>query len=279
MAHEHALIQVEEFAEQADSFLLIDCRGKADFKRGRIPGAVNLPANELQDPDSERGALLPLSVLAEKIAAAGISSDSRLVLYDDSGLVPSSRLFWVLGMLGKTDATLLDGGGLAWIQSGKKFDTSNPEESASVNKAELSAAEPINIDQETVKSVLAEQRDVYAAIDDQNTVIVDTRTEQEYSGHQITADKNGHIPGAVHINWENNIRDLFDPRFRGLEELREMYRQKGVVPEKKIIVYCRSGSRSTHSFFTLKMLGFPEVRNYSGSWLEWGNDPETPIST
>ncbi|GAB6090480.1 sulfurtransferase [Spirochaeta dissipatitropha] len=279
MIHGHALIQVEELAEQVDAFLLIDCRGKADFKRGRIPGAVNLPANELQDPDSERGALLPLSELAEKIASAGIRADSRLVLYDDSGLVPSSRLFWVLGMLGKTDALLLDGGGLSWIQSGKKFDTSHPEESASVNESELSETERMRIDPETVKSVLAEQADVYAAIDDQDTVIIDTRTELEYSGQQITADRNGHIPGAVHINWENNIRDLFDPRFRSHEELREMYRQRGVVPEKHVIVYCRSGSRSTHTFFTLKMLGFTNVRNYAGSWLEWGNDPETPIST
>ncbi|MCG8477904.1 MAG: hypothetical protein MI724_02325, partial [Spirochaetales bacterium] len=107
--------------------------------------------------------------------------------------------------------------------------------------------------------------------------IVDARTVEEFEGRTQTAARDGHIPGAVHVDWQNHINDLFDPTFRDLAELSRLYEERGVTKDKHILVYCRSGSRSSHSYFTLRLLGYETVSNYAGSWLEWGNDRDTPI--
>ncbi|AFG38063.1 sulfurtransferase [Spirochaeta africana] len=261
------LVSVQQLAAAGRQVMIVDCRGASDYRQGHIPGAVNLPANELQDPESERGSLRPLSRLAELIAGAGIPPRGDLVLYDDSGLVPSARLFWVLEMLGRRDVRLLNGGSIAWNQAGL------PQESE-VIQAEPSGKLPVPAG---VPPQLALQADVYAAIEDPATRLVDARSEAEYTGKLETAARNGHIPGAVHINWEDHIVDLFNPMFKPLDELSELYARHGITPDSPVIVYCRSGSRSTHSYFTLRLLGYQDVRNYAGSWLEWGNDPAAPV--
>lgn len=261
------LIESQELYEQLgrSGLTIVDCRGGIDYGNGHIPGAVSLPANALQDPQSERGSLLPIEEIACKIADVGINNHDTLVLYDDSGLVPSARLFWVLEMLGRSNVKLLNGGIPGW--TGRKYPL----------EKEAPAVQPADFRYELNPSVLSDRDKVLQALDSQNTAIVDARTPGEYSGATETAARNGHIPGAVHINWENHIRDLFDPTFRPLDELRNLYESQGVTPDKNVIVYCRSGARSSSSYFVLRLLGFEHVSNYAGSWLEWGNDPSVPI--
>lgn len=249
--------------------LVIDCRGESDYAKGHVPGAVNLPAGRLQDPLSERGALLPWPELAQRLARVGIGAEGPVVLYDDSGLVPSARLFWILECFGRGQVQLLDGGIPGWQSAGFELESrENPG----------TAVPPLTVPV-AVPDALALKSHIEEALEDPNTVIVDARSEAEYRGVLPTAKRNGHIPGAVHCNWEEHIRDLFDPTFRPLEELRERYRGLGLSPENQVIVYCRSGARSSHSYVTLRMLGYTRVRNYAGSWLEWGNDPHTPVES
>ncbi len=275
MSEPHLLIEVNQLYEDMrdSSIHIVECRGAADFAQGHIPGAVNLPANLLQDPDSETGALLPPNGLTERFTAAGIGNHGRLVFYDDSGLVPSARLFWALELFGRRDMQLLNGGIIAWQKAGLPLEEGMPRP----RSAETFSLQYIPDTAENPGSPLATKQDIYSALEHQNTVLIDARTPAEYSGRMETAARNGHIPGAVHINWEEHILDLFDPTFRPLEELRELYAGRGVTTDKPVIVYCRSGSRSTHSYFTLRLLGYRNVRNYAGSWLEWGNDPNTPV--
>jgi len=245
--------------------MLLDLRGEAEYKEGHIPGAFNFPVNLVQDPASERGALLPVETLSERFTQAGIGNQRPLVLYDGSGLVPSAKLLWVLERLGRSNVSVLNGGFIAWTKAGLATETT-PH-----------TATPVPFTAHPTETVLAHKHQVLKAIGRDDVVLVDARTADEYAGTLPTAARNGHIPGARNINWESHINDLFDPTLKSLESLRSLYHEQGVTPDKEVIVYCRSGARSSHSYFVLRLLGYERVRNYSGSWLEWGNDPDTPI--
>lgn len=245
--------------------MLIDLRGEVEYKEGHIPGAVSFPINRVQDPNSERGALLPVETLYEHFTQAGIGTERPLILYDGSGLVPSAKLFWILEMLGRSKVGILNGGFVAWTTAGFATETT-PR-----------TAPPVPFIGHPTDAVLAQKHQVLAALDRDDVAIVDARTADEYAGLLPTAARNGHIPGARNINWETHIRDLFDPTLKPIETLRSLYHAHSVTPDKEVIVYCRSGARSSHSYFVLRLLGYEHVRNYSGSWLEWGNDPDTPI--
>lgn len=255
---------------------LIDCRGASEYNRGHIPGAINIPNTLIQDPESERGSLLPFAVMRKNLHHAGVNllSDEPLLLYDDSGLVPSARLFWVLEVLGRNKVQLLDGGFISWLK-GKYPITKDPFIPNPIEPQGHGGSDDTN--GHCDRLIFATKEDVLATFHDPDGVIVDARSIEEYRGMKITAERNGHIPGAVHLNWEEHIRGLFDPVFKDQNVLKQLYYDQGVTRDKKVIVYCRSGARSSHSYFTLRMLGFTRVSNYSASWLEWGNEPDTPI--
>lgn len=255
----------EAHARPEQDSMLIDLRGEAEYKEGHIPGAINFPINRVQDPSSERGALLPVETLYEHFTQAGIGTERPLILYDGSGLVPSAKLFWILEMLGRSKVGILNGGFVAWTKAGLATETT-PR-----------TAPPVPFIGRPTESTLAQKHQVLAAIGRDDVAIVDARTADEYAGLLPTAARNGHIPGARNINWETHIHDLFDPTLKPIETLRSLYHAHSVTPDKEVIVYCRSGARSSHSYFVLRLLGYEHVRNYSGSWLEWGNDPDTPI--
>jgi len=261
------LIEVDELRDRRarSDYLILDLRAPDEYAHGHIPGAVNFPVGRILDPESERGELLPSETLAAHLGDAGVDGERPVVLYDDSGLVPSTRLFWVLSMLGFENARVLNGGFTAWCSS------SHPTETT------LNQPERRTFTVSSNPSVLASKSEVLSALENNEFAIVDARAPEEFAGRLPTAARDGHIPGAKNVNWENHILDLFNPTIRTLSELRAIYREQGVTPDKTVIVYCRSGSRSTHSYFVLRLLGYPKVRNYAGSWLEWGNDPDTPV--
>jgi len=245
--------------------ILIDTRGEADYQKGHIPGAVNIPGNALQDPLSPRGQLKSLEDIEKILGAAGVSPQDWVVAYDDSGLVPSSRLFWVLDQLGHQNKSLLNGGFTHWLGQDGLIE----KESCALPEVPYAGKRD--------RTPLITTEELIAALDKDDHQIIDTRSREEYEGLLETAQRNGHIPGAIHINWEDNIESLFDPRIRHRELLLRFYREKGIDPARKTVVYCRSGARSSMSYFTLRYLGYSPVLNYSGSWLEWGNRQDTPI--
>lgn len=245
--------------------ILVDLRGEAAYLKGHLPGAIHLPADALNDPESPRSALWPAEALRRNLQNAGIGDEGLVVAYDDSGLVPSARLYWILRYLGRGNVAVMDGGFVGWKDAGFPVST----EVALRPAGGLSSA--------PVEEFLARREDLLAALEATETVIVDARTPEEYAGRSETALREGHIPGAVNINWEQHIVDVMDPRLRPLDELRALYEGHGVTPEKQVITYCRSGARSSHTFFVLSLLGYPRVRNYAASWLEWGNEPDLPV--
>jgi thiosulfate/3-mercaptopyruvate sulfurtransferase len=263
-------------------FTVVDTRGPNEYKAGHIPGAVNLPSGSLYDPQTPSSDLLPPELVEQRVAEAGIDADSHLIFYDDSGLVPSARVFWALENYGRDNMSLLDGGFLGWMTRKLPVERANDgngnEDGADGTAPSTRAAgKPFRASREG--HAYATRDDVLAAIEDPDTVIIDTRTEEEYRGRTATHQRNGHIPGAKNVDWQNHIVDLFDPTLKSPDELRKLYREIGLDESKRAIVYCRTGSRSSHTYFVLRYLGFTNVRNYKRSWMEWNVDESVPVES
>ncbi|TVQ21543.1 MAG: sulfurtransferase [Spirochaetaceae bacterium] len=249
----------------AQGLVVVDTRGEGEYAKAHVPGALSFPVTRLSDPESDRSELLPVDAIADALGRAGIPDAGTLVLYDDSGLVPSARVFWALEHLGRSDMALLNGGFTAWRAAGYPVETGAPVASATRFTAAV------------VPERRAWKDDVLALMRRDGVRIVDARSADEYAGRSSTAAREGHIPTAVHVNWEQHIAGLLDPTFKPIDELRSLYADAGVTPDNRVITYCRSGARSSHSYFVLRMLGYEHVANYVDSWLEWGNDPDVPI--
>ncbi len=116
---------------------------------------------------------------------------------------------------------------------------------------------------------------VTASLEKPSAVIIDARSPEEYAGATVRNKKDGHVPGAVNIEWRNNLKE--DGTFKSARELRRLYEQVGITPKKEIITYCQSGGRAAHTLFALRLIGFDKSRNYYGSWQEWGNQEDTPV--
>jgi thiosulfate/3-mercaptopyruvate sulfurtransferase len=126
-----------------------------------------------------------------------------------------------------------------------------------------------------VAETLATWKEVRAALGRRDAVILDTRTEEEYSGTTVRARRGGAIPGAVHIEWTRNLSPCGE--FKDAAELKRMYRDAGVTPDREVITYCQGGYRAAHSYLALRLLGYPRVRSYVGSWKEWGDREDLPV--
>jgi thiosulfate/3-mercaptopyruvate sulfurtransferase len=168
---------------------------------------------------------------------------------------------------------LLDGGRQKWIEEGRELTTDPP----AVTSAAYTA-------KERDESIRARRDDVLAKLGASGVALVDVRSPQEYSGELAAppgyehegATRTGHIPGAQSVPWATAVRD--DGTFKDADELRELYAGRGVTPEKEVLAYCRIGERSAHTWFVLReLLGYADVKNYDGSWTEWGNLVDVPI--
>src|SRR5918992_6169348 len=240
------------------------------YDEGHIPGAVKLHwRDDLQDP-VERD-LVDKDAFEQLMGRLGIANDSTLVLYGDRNNWFAAYAYWYLKIYGHQDVRILDGGRQKWIDEGRELTTDVPQ----VTRASYSARDR----DETIRA----RRDaVLGSIG--RDALVDVRSPQEYSGELIAppgyeqegAQRAGHIPTAQSIPWAQAVRD--DGTFKAAEELRELYGAKGVTPDKTVTAYCRIGERSAHTWFVLReLLGYEDVRNYDGSWTEWGNLVDVPI--
>jgi thiosulfate/3-mercaptopyruvate sulfurtransferase len=255
---------LEEHREEA-GLLVVDTRGPQEFESAHVPGAVSLPSVHLFDSSTVGSDLLPVDELERRLGAAGIDNETKLVLYDDSGLVPSARVFWVLENLGRGNMALLNGGFMGWASRGFPVESGTRE------------PDPVQFRATASRAALATREDVLDAVEREDALIIDTRSPEEYAGTKGEHQRNGHIPGAVNIEWQHHIKDLFDPTFVSEPELRSLYEAVGAHESDEVITYCRTASRSSHTYFVLRMLGFERVRNYSGSWTEWNVDESLPI--
>ena len=275
-AHPERLVTTEWLAEHLDDPQVVVAESDEDvllYETGHIPGAVKIDwHNDLNDPvvrdyvDSEG--------FAELMGSRGITRDHTVVFYGDNFNWWAAYALWVSTLFGHRDVRLLDGGRQKWIAEGRPLTT-----------------EPAKRDRVTYPVVERDDSLIRAFKDEvlahirTGAPLVDVRSPQEYSGEllhmpdypQEGAIRGGHIPGARNVPWKKAAND--DGTFRPVEELRELYlSQLGLGPSDNVIAYCRIGERSSHTWFVLThLLGFEKVRNYDGSWVEWGNAVRVPI--
>jgi thiosulfate/3-mercaptopyruvate sulfurtransferase len=263
---------LSEHSDDADVVVAEVDENPALYDEGHIAGAVSLHwRDDLQDP-IERD-LIERPEFEKLMARLGISNDTTVVLYGDRNNWFAAYAYWYLTIYGHNDVRILDGGRQKWIDEDRELTTAAPSRS----EAEYTA-------NERDSSIRTFRDDVLSSLDEDGRALVDVRSPQEYTGELIAppgyeqegAQRAGHIPSAQSVPWALAVRD--DGTFKSADELRHLYGDKGVTPDKKVIAYCRIGERSAHTWFVLReLLGYEDVRNYDGSWTEWGNLVDVPI--
>ena len=245
---------------------LIDARTPEEYARGHIPGAVNLNVSAIGTQNTDPAGVEDFNrrQLAA-LRAAGVNGDSLVVAYDDFSGANAARAVWVLDYYGHDNARLLDGGLQAWRADGGEVTPETPR------------YPPGDFEAHPRPEALATYRDILERLDDPGAVILDTRRRSEYLGTEVRAARGGTIPGAVHVEWLNHLDE--QGALRAADELRALFARHGITPDKEVIPFCGGGYRSAHAYLVLTMLGYPRVRNYLGSWGEWGNRPELPVET
>jgi thiosulfate/3-mercaptopyruvate sulfurtransferase len=242
------------------------------YDMNHIPGAVRMDwFTTLQHP--VRRDFLTKEEFEDVCKRAGITNDTALVFYGDKSNWFACYALWIFEYYGHKNVKIMNGGRAKWEQEGRPMTRDVP----TYQPTDYIASEPD-------KSIRAFREQVFAQIEAKKP-LVDVRSPQEYSGEMISmpnypqegAQRGGHIPGAVSIPWSKAV-DEADSTFKSPEELRSLYEEKGITPDKEIIAYCRIGERSSLTWFALKyLLGYPNVKNYDGSWTEWGNLVDAPI--
>jgi len=252
--------------EQPAKPLLIDLRPPEDFAAGHIPGAVHLDLWGVSLIDTDPAPLKAFMWMIDHLfQLRGVEQSTPVVVYDEQSGMRAARAFWFLEYFGHPDVKVLDGGFGAWTRAGLPVtrDAVAPTQSTWTGTPQERA--------------IATWRDVEARLGQRDVVILDTRSDDEYTGTLVRAKRGGRIPGAVHVEWTRNLGP--DGRFKPVDELRKMYESAGVTPDKEVVTYCQGGYRAAHGYLALRLLGYPRVRNYTGSWKEWGDREDLPIET
>ena len=257
---------------QDDSIRIVEVdENPALYREAHIPGAIGFDWREDLQDHVKRDFLSPEDFGA-LFGSRGISDDHLVILYGDRNNWFASYTYWYLNYYGHDNVKLLNGPRERWISEGRPATTESPSHGTATFKAKPGD-----------EAIRAMRDEVLAALGD-SRVLVDVRSPQEYSGELVAmpgyenegAQRSGHIPGAVSIPWAQAVKE--DGTFKSREELRELYGGKGVLGGEPIIAYCRIGERSAHTWFVLhELLGEHEVKNYDGSWTEWGNLVNVPI--
>lgn len=245
-----------------------------DYQVGHIFGAVGWSLHSDLEHQIRRD--IPDGDQIEALMArSGIANSTTVVLYGDGNNRSATWAFWVLKYYGHDDVRLMDGGRMKWINEDRPLST----QATMPTRATYTGCTPND-------AIRATKQHILDHLGDSEVKLLDTRTYEEYTGQLTSAPdtpqsgiyRKGRIPGAVHILWEDGAST--DGSFKSVEELRTMYETQGLQPKQEIVPYCRLGVRASYSWFVLKyLLGYENVRNYDGSWTEWGNSVGVPVET
>lgn len=244
----------------------VDYDPTANYKLGHVPGAVLFDWKEdINDPLSRN--ILNKQSYEDLMQKGGINNDTTLILYGDFNNWFAAFAFWVFKYYGYKDIRIMNGGRKKWLEEDRPLS----KDVQNYSKGNFKAAEP----DKSIRVFLNYVRD---SIGSGQKVLIDVRSPKEFTGEILAppeyptehAQRGGHIPGALNIPWGQAVNE--DGTFKSTEELKKLYESKGITSNKEVITYCRIGERSSHTWFVLKyLLGYPNVKNYDGSWTEWGN--------
>lgn len=268
------LVETDWVAEHLDDpsvkLVEVDVDTEA-YDEGHAPGAISWNwTTQLQD--SVRRDILSKGQIEELLSRSGVGNDALVVLYGDNNNWFAAYAYWQLKLYGHDRVKLMNGGRKKWLAENRPVTTAIPSPTPVTYQA-----------QEADPSLRVHVQDILAILGKSNVGLVDVRSPQEFSGEVLappglteTAQRAGHIPGAANIPWSQAVNE--DGTFKSADELKSLYAGKGITDDKEIVTYCRIGERSSHSWFVLQeLLGFPKVRNYDGSWTEWGSMVGVPI--
>jgi thiosulfate/3-mercaptopyruvate sulfurtransferase len=273
-AHPEALVSTDWVANHAkDSgvrLVQVDVETGA-YDKGHIDGASGWSWTS-QLCDTVRRDIIPKDAFERLMAESGIGNETTVVLYGDNNNWFAAWALWQLKVYGHKDVRLMNGGMKKWNEEGRPTTTAKPN----ISHATYKAKEP----DLSIRAFLPE---VTKAVANRAVELVDVRSPQEFSGELLappglpeTCQRGGHIPGARNIPWAKTCND--DGTFKNVDDLKQIYNGANITGKKPVIAYCRIGERSSHSWFVLKyLLGYNDVKNYDGSWTEWGNLVGAPV--
>jgi thiosulfate/3-mercaptopyruvate sulfurtransferase len=275
-AHPEVLVSTDWVAEHLDDPNVRVVESDEDvllYDMGHIPGAINLDWHtDLQD--QVKRDFLDRAGFEELMRKNGIGNDTTVVFYGDRNNWYATYTYWLFKYFGHKDARVMNGGRAKWEAEGRPMSRDVP----SYPKTTYTAQEPD-------ERIRAYRDDVLKQVESGAPALVDVRSVPEYTGEvlhmagyaQEGAQRGGHVLGAKSIPWATAANE--DGTFKSPDQLREIYGGKGITPDRNVIAYCRIGERSSHTWFVLReLLGYPDVRNYDGSWTEWGSMVGVPIA-
>lgn len=275
-ARPEAIVETEWLAQHLKDPSIVIAEINTDlssaYHKGHIPGAIGWGLHS----DFEHPVLRDIpskEQLESLLGQAGVDNKATVVFYGDGNNRSATWAFWVLKYYGHKDVCILNGGRKKWEAEGRPMSTEIHRRKARTYQAK-----------NPIKALRATRDYIVKRLGQSDVAILDTRALEEYQGlltsapgtHQPDIQRKGRIPGAIHIPWDDGADST--GAFKPASELKHMYQKKGITPDKEVIAYCRLGVRASYSWFVLKyLLGYPKVRNYDGSWTEWGNAVGVPI--
>jgi thiosulfate/3-mercaptopyruvate sulfurtransferase len=242
--------------------IIVDARSFGEYKKGHIPGAVNIDLFQLHWFDTSKKGIKDFNrqtrILLSNI---GIQRESEVIFYDNVSGISAARGVWLLLYFSHKMVSMLDGGFECWKKEGHPIEIKSNPLLHSNFKGKID------------KNIMSTAGEVKRSLKNKEVVILDVRSKEEFNGSDVRAARRGHIPSAVNIDWQNNIDNSL---FKSKEKLAKIYSE--IPKNSKIITYCQGGYRAANAFIVLKLLGYKKVKMYLGSWGEWGNRIDLPVS-
>jgi len=250
----------------ADNLIIVDLCKDETYLQSHIPGAIHLQYPKIIHVEKPVMGLVPDDKeLSQVLSSIGLTTDTHVVAYDDEGGGKACRFLWTLDIIGHQHFSLLNGGLHAWANEGHPLDNQSVTATSGDYQAHVS------------DKGIANKDDILGKLENPNVVFLDNRSMQEFTGTKRFAERGGHIPHAVNLDWMQTMDQSRNLRLLPDEQLQGMLDKLGVTPEKEIILYCQTHHRSSHTYMLLKHLGYSNIKGYPGAWSEWGNLPDTPI--